>query len=377
MSRHLTACWAVSACLGTLAAGAAAQTSGQDLAQAAGQPLLGSRAPRLTVTTIDGQSIDLGALYGAKAVYLKFWATWCVPCREQMPHFEHTYETAGQDLVVIAVNTGFNDSIEDIRAYRRRTGIRMPIVLDDGRLAAAFRLRVTPQHIVIGRDGRIAYVGHLADARLDRALLAARAVPAAPAPPVAPEPPSAAPGPRLAPGARLPERTLQTIDGAPVALFDKAGRQATVLLFFSLWCESYFAGSRPAIAERCRRLREATHALESDRRLRWIGIASGLWTTAQDLRDFRDRYPSRMALSLDESGDLLRTFGITQLPAAAIVDGHGRIRRWIDAQDGDPAAALHRAIEQVGIAEPGPSPAPAGGNPADRQQDDGAQHDGS
>ena len=135
--------------------------SGQQRAVAAGRSLVGTPAPRLRLTTIDGQTIDLGKLYGRKAVYLKFWATWCVPCREQMPHFERTFERAGSDLAVIAVDVGFEDSVEQVRKYRREMGLKMPIVFDtDGTLGEAFRLRVTPQHVVIGRDGRIAFVGH-------------------------------------------------------------------------------------------------------------------------------------------------------------------------------------------------------------------------
>src|ERR1700736_2111157 len=155
-----------------------AATTGQQLAESAGRSLIGKPAPRLVVTTIDGETIDLGRLYGQQAVYLKFWATWCVPCREQMPHFERTYESAGSDLEVIAVNAGFNDSIDDVRKYRKQLGIRMPIVIDDGTLGAALNLRVTPQHVVIGRDGRIQYVGHLANDRLEAALQAARSAPA-------------------------------------------------------------------------------------------------------------------------------------------------------------------------------------------------------
>jgi thiol-disulfide isomerase/thioredoxin len=94
---------------------AAAEVSGQQRAQDAGRAILGAPAPRQVLKTIDGDAIDLGSLYGKKAVYLKFWATWCVPCREQMPHFEHTYEAAGPDLAVIAVDVGFNDSVEAMR----------------------------------------------------------------------------------------------------------------------------------------------------------------------------------------------------------------------------------------------------------------------
>jgi len=111
-------------------AAAGAQSSGQQRAELAGRDLLGAKAPSLVVKTIDGDSIDLGSLYGKKAVYLKFWATWCVPCRQQMPHFEHTDANAGPDLAVIAVDVGFNDSVEAIRKYRKQLGIAMPIVFD-------------------------------------------------------------------------------------------------------------------------------------------------------------------------------------------------------------------------------------------------------
>src|SRR4029077_3250261 len=152
----------------------AAAPTGQERAEAAGRGLVGSPAPGLVVRTIDGESIDLGALYGKQAVYLKFWATWCGPCRAQMPHFKHAYETAGDGLAVIGVDVGFNDSLADVRAAIGELGLKTPTVIDDGPLAAAFNLRVTPQHVVIGRDGRIAYVGHLADEKVDVALRAAQ-----------------------------------------------------------------------------------------------------------------------------------------------------------------------------------------------------------
>jgi peroxiredoxin len=168
----------VSLLIGDLANADNANLIGERRAQAAGRNLIGSPAPALIVKTIDGDTIDLSSIYGKKAVYLKFWATWCVPCRQQMPHFQHAFESGQPDLEVIAVNVGFNDSVEEIRKYRKQLGITMPIVFDaDGHLGAAFNVRVTPEHIIIGRDGRIQYIGHLADQRLDAALLAARTSP--------------------------------------------------------------------------------------------------------------------------------------------------------------------------------------------------------
>jgi len=318
----------------------AAETTGQERAEAAGKGLVGSLAPRMVVKTIDGDSIDIGALYGKKAVYLKFWATWCVPCREQMPHFEHTYETAGPDLAVIAINTGFDDSVEEIQKYRRALGITMPIVLDDGQLGAAFNLRVTPQHLVIGRDGRIQYVGHLADARLDAALVSARQP--RPANAGAASAPSPAESRHINVGDRLPAQSVTTLEGKSFAFRTSATSRPTVLVFLSPWCESYLATTRPVISASCRRTREQVSALARDQRLRWIGIASGLWASAEDLRKYRKDYKVRIPLILDESGALFRTFGVANVPTVLIADAEGKlIRRFVP----DDRESLRKAIE--------------------------------
>jgi peroxiredoxin len=323
-----------------------AATSGQQLAESAGRSLIGKPAPRLVVTTIDGETIDLGRLYGKQAVYLKFWATWCVPCREQMPHFERTYETAGTDLAVIAVNTGFNDPIGDVRDYRRKMGLTMPIVVDDGRFAAALHLRVTPQHIVIGRDGRIQYVGHLADARLDAALRAARTA-AAPAGSGENSPAAAAPAIVLAPlavGSQLPSKSAKTLDGRRFHFLDAHDSRHTVLVFLSPWCESYLATTRPAASANCRRMREEVTAVAGEGGARWLGVASGLWATPSDLQEYRLKYHVNIPLALDESGALFRTFNVNEVPVVLVADGSGRIVRRIEAADLVTPSALKEAI---------------------------------
>lgn len=309
---------------------AAQSLTGQDRAEFAGRGLVGSPAPRVVLTTLDGQKIDLGSLYGKKAVYLKFWATWCTPCRQQMPHFEHAYQTRGTDLEVIGINIGFDDPIEDVRKFRHDFGIHMPIVRDDGSLASAFNLRVTPQHIVIGRDGRIQYVGHLADQRVDAALLKARA--ADPALEAAGNTPVDAP--RYRRGDHLPDVSVPTLDGRTFKVMDAHAGQPTVLVFLSPWCESYLATSRPEVAARCRQVREQVEALARDNKgARWLAIASGLWATQEDLSDYQTKYQTQIPLTLDESGRLFRSFRVMNVPAVVLADANGRIVRRVDGFD--------------------------------------------
>jgi thiol-disulfide isomerase/thioredoxin len=320
---------------------AAAEVTGQQRAEAAGQSLVGTLAPRAVLRTIDGQSIDLASLYGKKAVYLKFWATWCTPCREQMPHFEHVYQSAGTDLAVIAINVGFNDSVEEIQKYRRKLGITMPIVFDDGSLGAAFKLRVTPQHIVIGRDGRILYVGHLADERLDAALRAAREPRSTTAAKVAAQEPAAKQSAAIGIGDSLPAQSLATLDGKSFALKDSGMPKPTVIVFLSPWCESYLATTRPAISASCRRTREQVGALSADQHVRWIGIASGLWANVDELREYQANNKVQIPLTLDESGSLFRSFRVTEVPTVLIADANGKLKERVNTDDPD---ALRKAI---------------------------------
>ena len=332
--------WAL---LGPLGAGcalaAASSPSGAQRAADAGRALLGTPAPRLVLTTIDGKHIDLGRAYGHQAVYLKFWATWCVPCREQMPHLERTFRNAGADLVVIAIDAGFNDTLQDVLAYRRSVGLTVPIVLDDGRLGQAFNLRVTPQHIVIGRDGRILYVGHLADERLEQALRAARTA----APAGATLARTAAPaGPTGAMQYRIGDRpdgiSVTTLDGGtfPVAVPGKP----TVLAFLSPWCESYLATSRPRLAADCRAAREQLAQRGTDPGVRWLGVASGLWASSEDLAEYREQYHVAIPLTLDESGRLFREFQVPTVPALLLIDGNGQLVRRIDGSAAGAPQAL-------------------------------------
>jgi peroxiredoxin len=315
---------------------------GEERAAAVGARRIGTPGPALTVKTVDGESIDLAKLYGDKPVYLKFWATWCVPCRAQMPGFEHTYEAFGDRMHVIAVNAGMDDDDAAVRAFRAQFGLRMPVVVDDGRLAAALDLTVTPQHVLIGRDAKIAYVGHVDGEPLDQAIQKVLAAPVVGAP-AAVQP--ATMRPAFRPGEIVDGLEATTLDGARVRIAPSGRPRAVVL--FSSWCESY-AGieeNQHRTLEDCRRVREELASLVANPDVDWLGIARGLWTTAADVTEYKTTSHITYPLIFDADGALFRAFGVHNAPTVALLDREGRLVRLVGPADHDLAEAVRKLAD--------------------------------
>ncbi len=305
-----------------LLCGLANAEDGTQRAQRAGKSLIGQPGPAATLTSIDGQRIDLASLYGKQPVYLKFWATWCKPCNEQAPEFEQLYQQYGKRIAVVAVNTGYSETVADVRAFQARYKLHMPVVIDDGSLAGKLNLRVTPQHVVIDASGRIVHVGHLDDKPLRDALeRVATTRPVAGALPLAPQ--GAAPVTFKA-GDHVTGIRVTTLAGQKIAL--GAGKPRT-LVFFSPWCESYLRDTRPAIAAACERVRIESEKLAQDRSTEWLAISSPLWTSRAELAEYAKEHHTTIPLALDENGDIFRAFGVQNIPTIVKLDARGRITR--------------------------------------------------
>lgn len=113
------------------------------------------KAPALTLKTIDGGSLRLSN-YKGKVVLLNFWATWCPPCRAEMPDLVKTQREYGRrGLQVIGV-TYPPETIKEVRRFARKTGINYPIALGTKEARRLFDKGETlPFTIVIDRDGNI------------------------------------------------------------------------------------------------------------------------------------------------------------------------------------------------------------------------------
>lgn len=296
---------------------------GKQRAQRVGQKLVGQPGPAATLTSIDGQRIDLASLYGKQPVYLKFWATWCVPCRQQSPGFEKIYQQYGKRIAVVAVNTGFSETDAAVRAFRVQYGLHMPVVIDDGTLGGQLDLRVTPQHVVIDADGRIIHVGHLDDQALHDALERVANTPPSPGGiPLAPQ--STAAKAAFKVGDQVNGIKLTTLAGKSIAIGSGKPR---ALVFFSPWCESYLRDTRPATSSACERVRLETERLAKDRSIEWIGVSAPLWTSRGELAAYAKEKRTSIPLALDQDGEIFRAFGVRQIPTVVMIDAQGRVSK--------------------------------------------------
>lgn len=118
---------------------------------------VGDRAPDFTLPSLDGGEITLSDLRG-QAVLLNFWASWCLPCRQEMPLFQQTYERRGEEgFLVLAVNVG--ESPAQAQQFMTSLGLTFPAALDqDQTLSRQYRVFGLPTSFFIDRRGVIHYV---------------------------------------------------------------------------------------------------------------------------------------------------------------------------------------------------------------------------
>jgi len=119
-------------------------------------PREGFAAPDFALELLGGGQMALADQRG-QVVLLNLWASWCPPCRAEMPAIENVYQTyKDQGLVVLAVNTTFQDSEADAAAFIREFGLTFPVPLDrDGAVSRRYQLRGLPSTYFVDRRGVI------------------------------------------------------------------------------------------------------------------------------------------------------------------------------------------------------------------------------
>ncbi len=130
-------------------------------------PEVGALAYDLTLATLDGDEVTLSDLRG-KAVMLNFWASWCGPCRIEIPHMIALYdEYRDSGFEILAVNLRENPA--QVQAFADQLGMNFPIALDtNGQVGAAYYVRAIPTTYFLDSEGVIRFIhrGTLSEAAL-------------------------------------------------------------------------------------------------------------------------------------------------------------------------------------------------------------------
>jgi peroxiredoxin len=123
------------------------------------RPARPQAAKPFTLSTPEGGSLSL-ADFGGRVVLLNFWATWCGPCKEEMPSMERLYQKhRAQGLVVLALSNDSEGSTTRVARFIKEGGFTFPVALDPRlKVAALYGVRVLPSSFVIDRKGKVTHI---------------------------------------------------------------------------------------------------------------------------------------------------------------------------------------------------------------------------
>jgi len=252
----------------------------------------------MPISLTSGKIITLKEFQGHKPVYLKFWATWCVPCREQMPHFEDVTQQYGNDLEVIAINLGINDDLTAVIKAQEEFNLSMSMAIDsNGDLAQAFRLLGTPYHLLFDKQMNLVHIGHKADSSLDNKIALIS---------------------REEPLDFLADGAIKETEAALILNIDDNKPHA--LFFTATWCDWYFKDSRPEVSKQCIAAQQSVNQLSVQyENIAWQGIISRLWTGQAELTRYIKKYKIKHPVEIDASNSLFHQFTVKDLPSLVIV----------------------------------------------------------
>jgi len=134
-------------------------------------PVAGALAPDFTLVNLEGDRVRLSDFHG-QPVLINLWATWCGPCRIEMPAIQSRFEKYQDDgFAVLAVN--FDEQRADVQAFRDEFGLTFQILLDPGaEVQKLYRNRSYPSSFFIDRAGviQVQHIGVMTEGQLDENL---------------------------------------------------------------------------------------------------------------------------------------------------------------------------------------------------------------
>jgi peroxiredoxin len=119
-------------------------------------PRVGFRAPVFSIPTLNGNTLDLSN-YRGKVIMINFWATWCGPCRIEMPSMEDLYSKyGGKDFEILAVNGGEDRNL--VQPFIKNLNLSFPILLDQQfEIHNQYQVTAIPSTFLVDKSGVITH----------------------------------------------------------------------------------------------------------------------------------------------------------------------------------------------------------------------------
>lgn len=130
-------------------------------------PEVGAIAPSFTLSNTYGNNVSLED-YRGKVVLINFWATWCPPCRQEMPSIHDRYQQYDGDLIVLAVD--YAEPAEEVAAFQEALGLTFNVLLDSrGAVSTLYQVQGYPTSVFVNEMGmiEIMHIGLMTDQQLD------------------------------------------------------------------------------------------------------------------------------------------------------------------------------------------------------------------
>jgi thiol-disulfide isomerase/thioredoxin len=266
--------------------------------EASKKPTLDRAILELPITLTSGETVTLQQYKGSKPLYLKFWASYCRDCLQQMPHLQKLYQKYGDRIQIVAVNLGVNEDAESIESIQKRFDLQMPIAVDkSGKLAKAFNLIATPYHVLLDGGSNIVYAEYAAPKNLDKTikLVAER------------HPLNVAQSAPTSTGSAI---NLSSLEEKPTALF-----------FVATWCDWYLKRSHPSVSRRCIDSQNQVNRLAAQYpQINWVGVVTRLWTEDKDVAEYRKRFKVKHSLMIDSTNSTFLAYDVKDFPTLVLLD---------------------------------------------------------
>jgi thiol-disulfide isomerase/thioredoxin len=137
-----------------------------DLIQERAYIRVGVDAPDFSLTDLTNQTVQLKKLFG-KPIILNFWATWCGPCRIEMPMLESFYQNRSENIEFLAIN--MQEKEQSVQKFAGELNLNFPILLDlDAEVSTMYRIQGLPTTVILSSEGKISaiHIGVISESQL-------------------------------------------------------------------------------------------------------------------------------------------------------------------------------------------------------------------